>query len=74
MEYTDNFGIITGVKFPFHVEHYGYISNPDDWQNFVNRVEALLAPECDCVTDEQSCPACRAKAREVYAPDGVLEF
>lgn len=23
-------------------------------------------PECGCVTDDQSCPTCRAQAREIY--------
>lgn len=73
-DYLYNGSYVIGVRFPVHVEHYGYISTQAQWETFLARVVDMLEPECNCVTPDQSCPACRARAAQIYTVDGGLEF
>jgi len=59
-------GYIQGVAFPIDITGYGRINTPDQWHKFVAHVEDMLIDDCNCVTPEQSCPACREAARETY--------
>ena len=51
---------ITGVREDGSVE----IDHPV--QKVADKFDFADVWYCDCVTPEKSCPACRAKAREVY--------